>query len=164
MKALSHLKKSNTKIVPITDDPSVSNIKFHIMESNPKMDWSSIMVGTKNINTYNKNANLRIEIDYSDKGVHAKDFIEPWANCFLHKNAISYWCRVYYSQTIIYQTVVVSVDGGLSLLPIPTKFDSEGKLLLVDVLNYKIAELFDNNEQTYSYFIRSGLRIDSGID
>lgn len=164
IKSVILFKKSIDKLLPITDDPSIENIKLHIMNSNSKMDWSPLMVGSKNINTYNKNANLRIEIDYSDKGTHERNFTEPWANCFLHKNATSYWCLVYYSQTIIYQTVVVSVDGGLSLLPIPTKIDSDEKLLLVEVLNYKIAELFDINEQMYSYFVKSGLRINSGID
>ena len=146
---------------PLSDEPSVDNIKDHILQSNPKSDWLANSLNWKSTVTYRHDVNLRIEINYNDKGTQQKNFVDSWANCFPDKKATGYWCDIYFGQSHIERTVLVSVDGGRAKLPIPTEADENGNYLVVKPFDYKIAEIFDSLGSLYQYFQHSGLKLDS---
>lgn len=127
------------------------------MASDSKDDWEMLSLNCKDTVYYKKNVNLRFEIEYNEAGTHRERFEEPWANKHPHPNATSYWCRLYYGSTLIDTYILVSVDGGRALLPLPqTAVD-----LIINPLIYKVAQLFDSMGTLNQYIRRSGLLLES---
>lgn len=161
IKPILALRQAAHEPVPLKDEPSVDNINNHILRSNPKSDWHSNSLSWKSTVTYRKNVNLRVEINYDEDGIQQKNFAEPWANCFPDKSATGYWCYVYFGLSHIERTILVSVDGGRVMLPIPRKTDARGNYVVVEPFDYKMAEIFDTSDLLYQYFQRSGLKLAS---
>ncbi len=157
IKPILNIREDATSLKPLVDDPSIDSIRHHILSSDSKKDWSLHSIDSKSTSIYGQNVNLRIEINYTEDGTQCSDFKEAWANSFQNSNATGYWCDIYYGQTHIDRTVLVSVDGGMALLPLPRNLSSKGELIAVEPYDYKIAELFDSQETLYRYFRNSGL-------
>ena len=116
------------------------------------MSWKSTV-------TYKNDVNLRIEINYNDEGIQNESFVEPWANCFPDERARGYWCDIYFGLSLIERTILVSVDGGRAMLPIPREQDESGNYVIVKPFDYKMAEIFDSLDTLFDYFHRSGLKL-----
>ena len=157
IKPILNIREDAASLKPLVDDPSIDNIRHHILSSDSKKDWSLRSIDSKSTSIYGQNVNLRIEINYTEDGTQCSDFKETWANSFLNSNATGYWCDIYYGQTHIDRTVLVSVDGGMALLPLPRNLNSKDELIAVEPYDYRIAELFDSQETLYRYFRNSGL-------
>ncbi len=147
--------------VPIVENPSIANIKNHILFSNPKVDWEGLSVDSKSYTIYQNDANLRIEIKYVDEGIHQNKFVDDWANKFLHSDARSYWCDIFYGSSLIDRTYLVSVDDGNAMLPSPKKQDHNGNYTIVEAFDYKIAEIFDLLRNLDYYFQQTGFEIEA---
>jgi hypothetical protein len=80
-----------------------------------------LSIGSRTTAIYAKNVNLRVEVNYTDQGTQCKDFKENWANGFIHPQATGYWCDIYFGQSHIERTILIAVDGGNALLPLPRK-------------------------------------------
>jgi hypothetical protein len=159
IKPILALRQANREPVPLKDVPSVDNIHNHILRSNPKTDWHANSLSWKSTVTYRTDVNLRIEINYDDEGVQQKNFVEPWANRFPDKSATGYWCDIYFGLSHIERTILVSVDGGRAMLPIPREQDEMGNYVVVKPFDYKMAEIFDTLDTLYQYLQRSGLKL-----
>lgn len=159
IKPILALKQELKEPASLIEKPSVDNILNHVLYSNPKMDWDTDSSSWKTTFFYKLNVNLRIEVNYDEEGIQQNNFIDSWANCFLHKEATGYWCNIYFGMSRIYRTVLVSVDGGRALLPIPTEQNELGEFLIVKPFNYKVAEIFDTSESLHYYFMKSGLKL-----
>ena len=159
IKPILAVRQANREPVPLKDEPSIDNIHNHILRSNPKTDWHANSLSWKSTVTYRADVNLRIEINYNDEGIQQKNFVEPWANCFPDKSATGYWCDIYFGLSHIERTILVSVDGGRAMLPIPREQDVIGKNIVVKPFDYKMAEIFDSLDTLYQYFQRSGLKL-----
>jgi hypothetical protein len=100
--------------------------------------------------------NLRFEIEFNKNGIQLDNFKEEWANKHPNPTTKSYWCNLYYNSTHIEQFILVSVDGGRALLPLPNGRDD----LFVKPLYYKVAQIYDDSFGSLDkYMIRSGLKI-----
>ncbi|WP_447965288.1 hypothetical protein [Nitrospira sp. Ecomares 2.1] len=141
--------------LPLKEDPSIDNIESHILHSNPKSDWKHIHDAYKNSAIYQKDANLRIEINKNDEGVVSSDFREAWAHLFPSPTTTSYWCDIWLGAAKIERRHLVSADGGRAMLPRPANVNGN----LVEPLDYKLAEIFDPNDVLAHYFNQVGYQL-----
>ncbi len=140
---------------------STAGIEERIRESEPRQDWEMIASGARSIATYKHDVNLRLEIHYDADGIQNDKYTDSWANQHRDSRAIGYWCDIYYGASPVRRTILVSVDGGRALLPIPRQRDSEGKICEVLPLDYAIARIFDHMGTLDGYLQRSGLSLSS---
>lgn len=144
-------------VVPLVVNPSRDNILDVILKSDSKSDWHNSSHGARSITSYTGDSNLRFEIDYTSEGTQSDNFQEPWANRHPDSRATGYWCRLYYGSSLIAQYVLVSVDGGRAMLPLPSLGPDREHPGPVAILAYKVARIHDFLGSLDEYMRRSGL-------
>jgi hypothetical protein len=97
---------------------------------------------------------LRIFSKQIDEGIHLEDFREQWANNHQDPGATSYFYNVLYDGNFIHRIILVQVDGGRALLPLP-----DLSSMNVKQLDLKIASIFDGKNTLDDYLKRSGIII-----
>lgn len=157
IKLILAVREPVIELALLVDNPSLKNIRHHILAAHSKDDWEVKSIGSRTSAIYASNVNLRLEINFTDDGTQCQDFKEDWANCFIKSQATGYWCDVYYGQSRIERTILVSVDDGRALLPLPREQNEVGKLCVVSPYDYRIAELFDTHETLFRHFTQAGL-------
>ena len=123
-----------------------------ITDTNAKDDWKVIATNWTQEAFLKEDPRLRLRIRFDDEGIHNENFIAHWANNHPDPNATSYWCNLTYDGALIDRYILVDVDGGRALLPLPNR-----NSLHVQNLPYKISEIFDNLGTLQEYMSRSGL-------
>lgn len=164
IKSIVDLEKYKSREFILSPCPSRAEIMQAIMASDSKDDWEKTSFEWNEIIYYKKNVNLRFEMNFTEEGTQRDDFKEPWANCHPDPNATGYWFNLYYGSTNISTYILVSVDGGRAMLPVP----QNSKKMAVKPLFYKVAQIHDALGTLDEYMIRSGLRLedvdlDSGL-
>jgi hypothetical protein len=157
IKPILAVREQEFPLANLYDNPSLENIRHHILSAHSKKDWKTQSIDSRTTAIYSNNVNLRVEINYTDEGTQCNDFKEEWANGFIKPKAAGYWCDIYFGQSHIERTILVSVDEGRALLPLPRGLNAKGQLVVVAPFEYRIAELFDTQETLYRYFSQSGL-------
>ena len=157
IKPILAVREQDVQLDALIDNPSLENIRHHILAANSKHDWQVQSIGLRTTAIYSSNVNLRVEVNYTDEGTQCDDFKEDWANVSIKPQATGYWCDIYFGQSHIDRTILVSVDEGRALLPLPRKVNASGKLRVVEPYDYRIAELLDTQETLYRYFSQAGL-------
>jgi len=158
IKQILAVREPDVELDRLIDNPSLENIRHHILAAHSKDDWEVRSIGSRTTALYANNVNLRVEINFTEEGTQCKDFKEDWANIFIKPQATGYWCDVYYGQSLIERTILVSVDDGRGLLPLPRKQNSDGEFRVVNPYDYRIAELFDTQETLFRHFTQAGLK------
>ncbi|HEJ6963148.1 TPA: hypothetical protein SMF25_002921 [Serratia marcescens] len=78
-----------------------------------------------------------------------KNFKESWANSFADPSASSYFVDFFYANNLVYRDLYVSVDGGRSLLPLPTleinKETYSVSKLIVPIEKFNLYRLFNHD-------------------
>jgi hypothetical protein len=141
----------------LATQPSHENIERVVRLSDPAADWNHETIDSRSITAYRRDLNLRFEINYSDEGTQY--FVEAWANRHPDPRASGYWCDLYYASTLIERFILVAVDGGRAMLPIPRCGSDLAHLDEVTSLEYKIAQIHDTLGTLDQYLRRSGLRV-----
>lgn len=136
------------------DELTTDEILDVVKDSNPD-DWDVNFSQDAEIAVFKKNPSLRIETRHTDEFVHNEDFREKWANKFPDPHATSYYYHVYLGATRLKEFILVSVDGGRALLPLP-KYAMD---LSVEPIRYKIALIFDQFGSCDEYMKRAGLHL-----
>lgn len=119
-------------------DMMYQEILDFIVTTNPAEDWVAFSRAWMSERFLKEDPKLRIRISHDDEGTQCEDFVEPWANQWLHPRATGYWCDIYYDHNLIERIILVSVDEGKCLLPTPA-----GESLVVDDLGFTCGKLFD---------------------
>ncbi len=132
-------------------DMSHDEILNFMMTTNPKSDWRGVSKNWSSERFLKEDPRLRMLMRYDEDGVQNDDFVDPWANKWLHPKATGYWCDIYYDRNLIERIVLVSVDDGACLLPTPA-FESNR----VKELNYFCASNFDSLNNLSRYFSEAG--------
>ena len=132
-------------------DMSHDEILNFITTTHPKSDWSGVSKTWSSERFLKEDPRLRMLMQYDEDGIHSDDFVDPWANKWLHPRATSYWCDIYYDHNLIERVILVSVDDGACFLPTPI-FESDR----VKELNYFCASIFDSTEKLAHYFSEAG--------
>ena len=133
-------------------DLATDEILEVINDSSPD-DWDVSFCQDAEIAIFKNNPLLRIERRHTDAFIHNDDFREKWANKFLDPHATSYYYHLHYGATRLKEFILVSVDGGRALLPLP----KSGMDLSVEPIRYKIAIIFDRFKSCDDYMKRAGL-------
>lgn len=131
-----------------------------ILSSSDASHWnteSPSRSGSKSVAVYRDDVRLRVEISYLQDGEENDDFREEWANNFPNPKAQSYLANLYYGSSFLKLYIVVSVDGGRALLPLPDSAAS----LVVQRDRYLIASLFDSAGTLDQYMARANLTLSS---
>lgn len=139
--------------------PSISYIEQCILASDPQNDWEQISNNMSSVAINKNDVNLRLVINYSEEGTQCLDFREEWANRHPDPQATGYWCDIYYASTHVWRNILVSVDGGRALLPIPRQVGADEKRSEVLPFDYQLAQIFDSSGTLNEYMFRSNLRI-----
>lgn len=103
---------------------------------------------------YEPDPHLRFRIEFEGVGVLTHDFDEPWVRNFPNQNASAYWCQLTYAGQLLEKTLLVSVDGGRALIPVPDL--STGSISPFD---YQVAMIFDRYENVATYVRSAGLHV-----
>lgn len=142
----------------ISTKPTYADIQKAILRSDPQTDWKRSGDRSRTITSYKHDPNLRFEILLTDEGVHCENFQEPWATRYPDPLATSYYCKLYYSSTLLESFILVSVDGGRALLPLPDARTPESNgIYRVSPLRYKVAQIHDIHGTLDEYMKRSGM-------
>jgi hypothetical protein len=136
------------------NDLTTDGILVVVKVSNPD-EWDVSFSQGADIAVLKKNPSLRIETRHTDEFLHNDDFHEKWANKFPDPHATSYYYHVYLGATRLKEFILVSVDGGRALLPLPINALD----LRVDPLRYKIALIFDRFDSYDEYMKKAGLHL-----
>ncbi|NOS76865.1 MAG: hypothetical protein HOP35_02865 [Nitrospira sp.] len=143
----------------LSGTPSLTYIEQTILHSDPQEGWECVSNGVSSVRINKTDVNLRLEMTYADGGIQREFFKADWANRHPDPSATGYWCDIYYGSTQVFRTILVSVDGGRALLPVPRQQGVEGKMTEVLLYDYRIAQLFDSLGTVDEYMRRSGLSI-----
>ena len=143
----------------LTGSPSLNHIEQYIFLSDPREGWEQVSTSISSVAVNKDDVNLRLVMKHTGEGVQREDFKADWANRHPDPSATGYWCDIYYCSTHVSRTILVSVDGGRALLPVPRQEGAEGKLTEVLLYDYRIAQIFDSLGTLDEYMRRSGLTI-----
>lgn len=135
-------------------DMSDDELLVFVQNSDPLNDWETIALDATEEFVSRKDRRLRFRICYDDDGVHLRNFRESWANQHPDPCAVSYYCHLYYDQHVVRRWILVSVDGGRALLPIPNIHTRQ-----VDQLDYRVATIVDDQSKVDNYLQRSRLSV-----
>jgi len=146
-------------VIPETKKKNLDNLETNeifdvVKESNPS-DWDVNFSQDADIAVFKSDPALRIETGHTPEFIHNDDFYEKWANKFPDPHATSYYYHLYYGSTRLKEFILVSVDGGRTLLPLP-KYQTD---LSVEPIRYKIALIFDQFGSCDVYMQRAGLYV-----
>jgi len=147
------IESTEVKIKKISE-LSTSEI-LDVVKNSSSDNWEVHFSQDAEIAVFKNDPALRIEFKHSEESVHNDDFYEKWANKFPDPHATSYYYYLYYGSTRLKEFILVSVDGGRALMPLPKSAID----LTVDPLRYKIAEIFDLFDSLDEYMKRAGLQL-----
>ena len=143
----------------LTGAPSFNYVEKCILLTDPQEDWERVKTGVSSVAVNKGDVNLRLLINYLEEGQQCSDFKEEWANRHPDPHATGYWCGIYYGSTHVSRNILVSVDGGRAMLPIPRQKGIDGKLTEVLPFDYRIAQIFDSMGTLDQYMMRSRLTL-----
>jgi hypothetical protein len=144
---------------------SAAEILEFIKTTNPKSDWKRIPTNWA-VETYLiEDPRLRFRYRFDEEGIHDRQFQEPWASRHPDPNATSYWCYLYYDSALIDRYVLVSVDGGRALIPLPRQhIGNEIYPSGITDLEFQIGKIHDYLETFDEYMERCGLTMVATTD
>jgi hypothetical protein len=151
--------KSSVAQLRSTGAPSIKYIEQCILTSDPQSCWERVSTEQSSVAVHKDDVNLRLVINHQEEGKQCEDFQEEWANRHPDPHATGYWCDTFYASTHVSRNILVSVDGGRAMLPIPRQMGIEGKRSEVLPFDYRVAQIFDSIGTLDDYMYRSGLRI-----
>ena len=151
--------QSSSALPRLTGTPSLDHIEQCILLSDPREGWELVSSSVSSVAVNKNDVNLRLEMKHADEGVQREDFKAEWANRHPDPSATGYWCDIYYCSTRVSRTILVSVDGGRAMLPVPRQEGVEGKQTEVLPYDYRIAQIFDSLGTLDEYMMRSRLTI-----
>lgn len=125
-----------------------------ILTTDANEDWHGVSTSVSSEYFLKEDPRFRFKARHSESGVQNTDYMEPWANRHPDNHAVGYWKELYYDGHFIERFILVAVDGGKALLPPP-----DLKTNKVELLNYRIAEIFDRSNTLDEYLERSGLEL-----
>lgn len=133
---------------------SYDEILDFITASDAKLDWKWIKTNWAQEAFLKEDPRLRIRVRSDDEGICEKSFNESWVTALSASSATSYWFDLSYDHALIERFTLVFVDGGKAELPVP-----DPATLEVDPLDYKVSQIFDENNTLEEYMGKAGLSV-----
>jgi len=120
---------------------SLSEMLIFIENSDPKKEWKHFTTSYASESVLIEDPRLRLTIHFDETGTQCKDFKAVWANKFPNPYAYSSWVDIFYDRNLIDRHILVSVDGGNVMLPMPIPVSYPE--LVVSKKDYTIARMFN---------------------
>jgi hypothetical protein len=121
-----------------------------ILQADPQHDWECSEDQLTRRAVFKLDVELYI-VSHYERDKHNDNFQEKWANSHPDAHAESYYFHIYYGASLVRSVILVVVDGGRALLPIPDQ-----KSMTPKHLDFRVAEIFDH-ARTHEYMDRAGL-------
>lgn len=153
------LAMRNIRTDKIKNIGSAAYIKNCILCSDSKKDWNLSESSSEIAAVYLPDTKLRLVIPTKEDELQQKDFKEPWANCHPDSRATGYYCHICYSSSKVWYQILVDVDGGRAMLPMPPLSETGG-CIPIPKLAYKIAKIMDLTGRLDEYMQRSKLSVE----
>lgn len=133
-----------------------SEIESILLLSDPEHDWIHSTRDARTVAFYSEDVDLRIEYGFQDSDVHDAKFSDTWTQKFDDPQATSYYVHLLYRSSVIKELILVYVDGGHALLPIPVP-----GTLAVPRISYCIALIIDGGSSLDEAMGDAGLRVEA---
>ena len=133
---------------------SYDEILDFITASDAKLDWKWIKTNWSQEAFLKEDPRLRIRVRSDDTGIRDKDFNQPWMAALSDSSATSCWFDLSYDHALIDRFTLVFVDGDKAELPVP-----DPTTLEVEPLDYKVAQIFDENNRLDEYMAKAGISV-----
>jgi hypothetical protein len=133
---------------------SYDEILNFITASDAKLDWKWIKTNWAQEAFLKDDPRLRFMVRSDESGMRDKNFSAPWMAALSDPTASSYWFELSYDHALIDRFTLVFVDGGNAELPVP-----DSSTLEVAPLDYKVAQIFDENNTLQEYMAKAGLSV-----
>jgi hypothetical protein len=133
---------------------SYDEILSFLTATDAKLDWKWISTNWAQEAFLKEDPRLRIRVRSDDAGIRDKNFNEPWMATLSDSTATSYWFDLSYDSALIDRFTLVFVDGGKAELPV-----ADSTTLEVEPLDYKVAQIFDENNTLDEYMAKTGLSV-----
>jgi hypothetical protein len=137
---------------------SYDEILDFISASDARHDWKWVKTNLTEEAFLKADPRLRFMIRHDDNGIHVKSFKAPWLDSLSKPASDSYWCDLSYDGGLLHRFVLVPVDGGKAQLPVPDQSTGE-----VGALDYKVAQIFDENNTLAEYMSSTGLMVSKAL-
>lgn len=113
-----------------------------LIKNSEKDDW----IHKEELDTFTlkTNVNIRIDSEYTDEAFH-----EEWAEKHADSSTRKIYYTVYYNNSYIDQNMMVSVDGGRAVMPVPKTI----KNLRVLREKYDFGKIVCNDLRRYEEYI-----------
>lgn len=133
---------------------SCQEILDFIPTTDPNEDWAGISLDGTSQMFLKEDPQLRFIAKYTDDGIQQKDFREPWANGFLHRQATGFWHDLYYAGSFLDRINLVAVDDAAVLMPTPDMGTTKIRRYW-----YHVAKIHDRTGKLDSYIDKAGLSV-----
>ncbi len=131
---------------------SFDEILNFIETTSPKNDWLAISRNDITECFLKIDPRLRFRVKYSQDGIQQDNFIASWANKHPDPNASGYWCDLSYNGDYLNRIILVLIDGGRAMLPVPTMNTNN-----INQYDYHVAKIFDKHDTLDEYIQRASL-------
>lgn len=128
-----------------------------LLSSDAEQDWIHSVRDSRTVAFYTNDVDLRIEYGFQDADIHDAEFSDAWTHKFPDPQATSYFAHLIYRSTPIKEFILVYVDGGHALLPLPMP-----GTLDVPRLAYSVARIIDGGSSLDDAMAMAGLRAELG--
>jgi hypothetical protein len=119
-------------------------------------DWDGVATDEASERFLKEDPRLRYRAKFTDDGVQNPDIVEEWANRHPNPTAVGYWYELLYDGALIDRCVLVSVDGGRALLPLPNR-----RTQTISRYHYVVARIHDHFHTLDQYLERCCITVES---
>ena len=149
------LAENNLPNPKAVSELSVDEMIEFVLTTHPRNDWERVTNNWVEEHFLKKDPKLRFRVEFNEDGTHNENFQEPWANDHPDKRAVSYWYDLFYSGSRINRVILVAVDGGRALIPMPDVMSKK-----IKTYDYAAAKIHDSLDSLDEYIRRSGLEVE----
>ena len=133
---------------------SLDEMLMFIELSDPNNDWTRFTTNYASESILIEDPRFRLTMHHDETGTQCDDFKANWANKFPNPHAYGFWVDISYDRALIDRVILVSVDGGRAMLPVPKTHPE----LVVSKRDYVIACMFNTRSTLDQYMQLAGIR------
>jgi hypothetical protein len=128
---------------------------LELLRNSDALEWEHITLEhaqpPQEVFVFKNDCDLRI-VDHTNFDAEDRDFREKWTEIFPDRTARRRRYVVYHGSSPVYATMLVAVDGGRAILPLPNLTTKE-----IDPLDNAVATAVNHSTSDYSHHLNMAL-------